>query len=109
MSRSVLAGVITATLIAATAAPAFADQPGSAQKSVIDYSGIDVSSASGAKIVLRKIERAAERVCGVRCGMKTLEEIRLERRCVEDAVENAINTVGSTPERRVAMKAVRKG
>lgn len=109
MSRTVLAGIITATLIAAPVAPAFADQIKSTHQAVVDYSGIDVTTPAGAKIVLQKIERAAERACGVRAGVKTLEEIRYERSCVTNAVENAIESVGTTKERRAALKAARAG
>ena len=109
MPRTVLAGIITATLIAAPAAPAFADQMKTTHQEVVDYSGIDVTTSAGAKIVLRKIERAAERTCGVRAGVKTLEEIRNERTCVSNAIENAIESVGTTKERRAALKAARAG
>lgn len=107
MSRSVLAGLITATLMTVTAAPALADQIQTQHQTTVDYSGIDVESRAGAKLVLSRIQSAAEKVCGVRNGMKSLEEIRMERRCVDDAVEKAIESVGTTQERRAALDAAR--
>ena len=107
MSRSVLAGLITATLMTVTAAPAFADQIQTQHQITVDYSGIDIESQAGAKIVLHRIERAAEKVCGVRHGTKSLSEIRLQRLCVVDAVEKAIKSVSTTAERRAALAAAR--
>ncbi|MEQ8559283.1 MAG: UrcA family protein [Henriciella sp.] len=109
MSRTVLAGLITATLIAAPVAPAFADQANTQRQVAVDFTSTDLTTPAGAKNVLAKIESAAEVVCGVRTGTKSLTELRFERDCVEDAVDRAIESIGSTPRRRAALDAARAG
>ncbi|WP_300392585.1 UrcA family protein [Henriciella sp.] len=109
MSRTVLAGIITATLIAAPVAPAFADQANTQKQMAVKFSGADLADPAGARIVLDKIEEAAEIVCGVRNGSRTLTQFRLERKCVRDAVDTAIESLGTDPARRAALDAARAG
>ena len=109
MSRYILASVIGATLIAGAAAPALAEQRSEQSSLEIDISGIDLTSEAGARMVLNRIERAAGRICGVRSGLKSLEEVRFEKLCVENAVENTIRSIGGDPSRQAAVRAIREG
>lgn len=109
MSRTVLAGIITATLIAAPLASASADQAKGQAQMDVSIAGIDYSTKEGARMVLKRIERAADSVCGVRSGPKSLSELRHERECVSQAVENAIKSIGTTEKRRAALDAARNG
>ena len=109
MSRIVLASLAAATLFAVSATPAMAEKPGSPETITINYSGIDVTNPEGARLVLRKIERAAEKVCGVRNGPKSIAERQFEQECVSQAVNNAIKTTETTNERRAALEAAYAG
>ena len=109
MSRHILASVMTATLIAGAAAPAFADQRPIIRSAEVDISGIDLTTDAGARTVLKRIERTAARVCGVYGGVKTLPQMRVEKACMDDAVENAINSMVDRPAQQAALRAIRGG
>ncbi|WP_084396824.1 UrcA family protein [Henriciella aquimarina] len=109
MSRTILAGIITATFIAGAAAPAFADPAHRVRSVDVDISGYDLGTENGARMVLKRLEKAADSVCGVRSGVKTLQQLRYERACINDAMENAIDSIGGDPERKVAVRRVWKG
>ena len=107
MSHTVLAGIITATLIATPVAPAAADRGGKVVQLDVNIAGIDYSTKKGARLVLNRIERAADYVCGVRNGARSPAELRHERECINAAVENAIESISNTDERRAALDAAR--
>ena len=109
MSRHILASVIAVTLLAGATAPAVADQRSDPRSIEVDVSRIDLTSDAGARMVMKRIERAADRICGVRSGLKSLEEVRFEKACVEDAVENTLLSIGDDPARQAALRKIREG
>lgn len=66
----------------------------SAQKSV-DLSEIDLNSDAGADQALRRLEDAAEQVCGVRTGLQPNSERRAARACAREALQDAVDSLGS--------------
>jgi UrcA family protein len=83
-------GVFVSALAFAT--PNFAAAEESRQ---VDLSGVDLNSDAGAEHALRRLENAAEAVCGVRTGMQPNSERRAALACAREAVADAVNDLGS--------------
>ncbi|MEL6862035.1 MAG: UrcA family protein [Pseudomonadota bacterium] len=88
-----------ATAIAATASlallPAFAaetEQVKTLELSIADY---DISNPADARAVVKKIERAARKVCTLDRGPVPLHERLQRERCEREAVANAVQSLNS--------------
>lgn len=76
-----------------SAAPALAQsEPISAR---VRYADLDLGSRAGAKTMLRRIENAAERVCGNRPALRDIRAFSRFRACVEDAESTAVAQLNS--------------
>ena len=85
---------IGATICAATAGAAYA-QPAQRTEAV-GIADLDLSTADGARIFLKRLDIAAQRACGVEPSRSPLlprEPGRFEQ-CVRDAVETTVNSTG---------------
>lgn len=74
------------------------------QKIEVSTQGYDLSSKTGADIVLNKINRAAEKVCGATTSRQPLAQRVLAKKCHEDAVIRAVASIDA-PALSAAMKA----
>jgi UrcA family protein len=60
----------------------------------VDYGDLDLSTERGAETLLRRIETAAERACGLRAGHNRDIELRRQMRaCAESAIEEAVSRI----------------
>lgn len=85
---------IGATICAATAGAAYA-QPVQRTETV-GIADLDLSTADGARMFLKRLDIAAQRACGVepvRSPLLPREPAKFEQ-CVRDAVETAVNSTG---------------
>lgn len=104
MTRSILAGFVTASVLALSAAPAMAGE--NSPKSVeIDIAGIDLTTQAGTDLVLRKVKRAARSACSVQSGTASLSELNRSKACVRHATESAIASMDQQRDRQAALKA----
>lgn len=92
MTRSIFRPLATvaALAVAATGATAFA-QPVAleTQSKVVSFSDLDLASAQGQAQLDARLRRAAVAVCEVNTGRETLAEMRVEKRCFNDAIKAA--------------------
>lgn len=57
----------------------------------VSYSDIDLNDEAGARVMLRRIERAAKNVCGANDGgFITLQEQAAIRACAKDAAQKVV-------------------
>jgi UrcA family protein len=87
MNRPLL---LAAALACALAAPAFA---GEARSIPVQRADLNLQSEAGAEVMLARLERAAERVCGVANGRIDLATHNLGRACVEETIANAVDSL----------------
>jgi len=90
MLRVSLGVFVTASALA-LAAPSIAAAE-SPQKQV-DLSGIDLSTDRGAERALRRLENAAEEMCGVRTGLQPVSERRAAQACVSETMADAVDNL----------------
>lgn len=72
-----------------TGAGAYEPAHSGAQVSV-RYDDLNLSNPAGAKALLKRLERAAERLCGHRPDLRFIDRRRIFRQCVEPAVADAV-------------------
>src|SRR5277367_1455885 len=60
----------------------------------VSYADLDISKPAGAKVLYRRIVKAANEVCQV-SGFESLGAAQLTKRCVDHAIDNAVKDVGS--------------
>jgi UrcA family protein len=78
-----------------TAAAQAGDADDDIPKQVVKFADLDLDSSAGAFTLYRRIESAAERVCGEQSGVRDLlTAIRLNS-CREHAIERAVVIVNS--------------
>ena len=73
----------------ATAAPAAAEE----YSQRVTYAGLDLNDSAGADTLLRRIENAAEGMCGARFGPMPLSERLAIQRCVQAKSAQAVADV----------------
>ena len=61
----------------------------------VNYADVDLNKAAGQESLRRRVELAAERVCGVRPDLRGLADMSTWNHCRDTAVEEAIETVNS--------------
>jgi UrcA family protein len=60
----------------------------------VSYADLDISTPAGAKVLYRRIVRAAKDVCNS-TGLDSLGAAQLTNRCIDYAIDNAVKDVGS--------------
>jgi UrcA family protein len=60
----------------------------------VSYADLDISTPAGAKVLYRRIVRAAKDVCNS-TGLDSLGAAQLTNRCIDYAIVNAVKDVGS--------------
>lgn len=92
MKRSFIA-LAAVALSGAIVLPASAGSEEEVPTRTVSLAGIDMHSEAGAKIVYQRIENAADRVCRVNTGRRSLREIEPAKACAENAVDVAVKTL----------------
>ncbi|MFN0025347.1 MAG: UrcA family protein [Parvularculaceae bacterium] len=78
-------------VLAATAALAATANAGSiVQEKLVTYAELDLSRPAGAKLLVMRLQRAAEAVCGADADERGLWRKQAREACVKDAVERAL-------------------
>ena len=101
MSAKRILAVVPSLAVLALAAGASAASPESG--SIVPYSGsisvsvadLNLKATDGGRIALRRIQSAAERICGGAPGVAELERTRIYRACMKDAIDHAVAALGS--------------
>lgn len=94
MSRS-LHIVIASAAALALAAPAFAqNETTQSQQRVVTYGELDLSSRAGADTLIRRIDNAAEQVCGANDGRTTTRQAQINRACERETTDNGVYDTG---------------
>jgi UrcA family protein len=60
----------------------------------VSYADLDISTPAGAKVLYRRIVRAAKDVCEF-SGFDSLGAAQLMNRCIDYAIDNAVKDVGA--------------
>jgi len=90
MSRSLHFAIASAVALA-FAAPAFAqNETTQTQQRVVTYGDLNVNSAAGADALVRRIDNAAEQVCGSNDGRTNTRQAMINRECETEATENGV-------------------
>lgn len=93
MSRT-LHFAIASLAALAIAAPAFAqnetDRP---QERVVTYGELNLNSAAGADTLVRRLDNAAEQVCGSNDGRTNTRQAMINRNCEVETTDNAVDDV----------------
>jgi UrcA family protein len=91
--------LVTTLLIGCLAATANATTTATTEnvrQAVVSYSDLDLETEAGAKTLLRRIESASRRVCGVLdAGLIAIEFRAQLQRCAEQATARAVADVGA--------------
>ena len=74
------------------AAPAFAQSH--PESRVVTYGELDLDRAAGADTLIRRIDQAAEAVCGQHDGRTTTRQAMSNRQCELEATDNGVADVG---------------
>jgi len=92
---AIVAFLLTATM-ATGAMASTVEMNNHGQKSVtIDYAGLNITSEAGAKILSKRIEAAASKVCGVATGAVPTGVLREQRNCVEGTIAATVKRIGN--------------
>jgi UrcA family protein len=62
---------------------------------VVDYADLDLNSVAGNKALYARLSHAAERACGPEPQRQDLRARSNYRQCQEDALEKAVDRIGS--------------
>lgn len=92
MKRITLA-LAALALSGAVALPAAAGAIEQTEQKTVSVAGIDMNTEAGAKIVYKRIEKAAERVCGVSEGRMSLKQAQPAKACAASAVDAAVKAL----------------
>ena len=96
---TLLVGCMAATAQATTVATKVVRQK------VVSYADLDLKKEAGAQTLLRRIKFAARRVCETdEVGMISLEIVRRQQKCADDATARAVADVDS---RTISLASVR--
>ncbi|MGQ0532823.1 MAG: UrcA family protein [Caulobacteraceae bacterium] len=86
--------VSAAVLVAAAAgAPAFAQIIQDENSRVVTYGELDLDSEAGADALIRRIDNAADAVCGRHDGRRPAHQAEVDRACANETAEVAVNDV----------------
>ncbi|GGB61506.1 MULTISPECIES: UrcA family protein [Henriciella] len=84
--------------------PALAAGAKDTKSAEVDISGFDLTTDDGSKVVIHRLERAAKKVCGARSGPQSIAERNAINRCIDDAMNNALESLTAARERQAALK-----
>lgn len=89
--------IFAACVFSAVCLSAFLAAPAEALavSTTVRIDDVDANTNAGAARLLRRIERAAQRVCGVEIARRYIGTRRTYRRCVEMTMVNTIELIGS--------------
>ena len=88
MSRAIHFAIVSAAALA-FAAPAFAQsQP---ESRVVTYGELNTNTAAGADTLIRRIDNAAEQVCGVNDGRTSTRQAQINRACEVESTDNGVH------------------
>ena len=95
-----MVGLVSLSLAAATTASAGRSAPTSTdsnepRKMVVRYDDLNLSSETGAKSLLHRLERAARQVCDKPSEFYPLTRVTVDRACYAQSLERAIEAVGA--------------
>jgi UrcA family protein len=95
MSRSLPTVILSAAaLLAAAAAPAFAQLIEDPESRVVTYGELDLDSPEGADTLIRRLNDASESVCARRDGRRPVRQATRDRWCEYETTEVAVSDVG---------------
>ena len=97
-----IASVFAASALAVS--PALAAGAKEAKSAEVDISGFDLTTDDGSKVVIHRLKRAAKRVCGARSGPQSIAERNAANRCIDDAMNNALESLSAARERQAALR-----
>jgi UrcA family protein len=60
----------------------------------VSYADLDISKPAGAKVLYKRIVKAANEVCQIN-GFESFAAAQLVNRCMDRAIDNAVKDVGS--------------
>ena len=86
--------MIAIGLLAMTGASASADPFGEEMAIKVSYSGLDINTEAGAKVLLNRIEQAAGEICGPEPSNR-LDRIQTFRPCTREIVKRSVAKVNS--------------
>jgi UrcA family protein len=89
MPRTQTVACIASAAVLLSATPALAQE-----SRTVKYGELNLNAADGADTLIRRVEHAADVVCGDRMGTQTLRENANVGRCERTSTQNAISDVG---------------
>ena len=92
---------IALTAFGFAAAPAFADADVITKKTIVDLEAYDLATVEGATEAHEALEKAAKKVCARYGGIRSVAEMREERACRTEAIEQAVKDIQSPQLARV--------
>lgn len=102
LPKTIAIGVVSAMF---AAAPAFAGATYEEQSVPVSIAGYDLTSETGAKLVLEKIANAASQVCAADEQGRSLQERTFARDCMASAMKTAVSAVNQPVLTRVFTEA----
>ena len=93
IQRNVIAIVGIATTCLLSVIPAHAERQG-VLSTTVQYADLDLTTSSGVQQLYRRIDGAAERVCGT-YDQRSLARRADWKRCYAEAVDSAVEKIGS--------------
>ena len=95
-TRFALAALTALTLISghAFARPVQADGE-AARQTTVSYADLNLNSANGQAVLVARIHRAAEAVCGPEPDSRDLERLPPYRQCMKQTVDTAVAAIPS--------------
>jgi UrcA family protein len=91
MTWIMLAAVSTTMLAGVTQAAGFGDTPA---KQIVTYQDLNLNSDAGTQALYRRIQRAANKVCG-EVNVRDLAGLRVKKACLDRAISEAVAAVNS--------------
>lgn len=94
MPRRIHTAFLSAALLAAAAAAPALARPGEDPNTrVVTYGELDLDSPEGADALIRRIDNAADAVCGRHDGPRPARQAQVNRACSHESTEVAVNDV----------------
>lgn len=90
-----VASLAAAAAVLSCAAPALAQTSASLPSVAVKYTDLNIGSRAGAQALLKRIEAAANTVCGGAPDIRQLNQMASFEACRRSAVANAVVGVGS--------------
>ena len=65
------------------------------ERVAVGFSDLNINSQAGAKVLYRRIEKAARQVCGITHGLKPIQVINNEKVCLAASIDSAVASIHS--------------